>query len=61
MQSMKAVVEEAEVQKISDIFRKKPPGLRFNETDALVIKAKTKDGRQDRSHLLFLSQTGWNF
>ena len=43
---MKAVVEEADVYKISDLFRRKPPGLGFNETDALVIKARLEDGRQ---------------
>ncbi|MDD4162287.1 MAG: hypothetical protein PHW87_07380 [Methanothrix sp.] len=46
MQPLTAVVEEAEVYKISDIFNKKPPGLAFNETDALVIKARMQDGRQ---------------
>ena len=46
METMKAVVEEADVCKISDLFRRKPPGLGFNETDALVIKARLEDGRQ---------------
>ena len=46
MDSIKAVVEEAEVHKISEIFRRKPHGLGFNETDALIVKARTADGRQ---------------
>jgi hypothetical protein len=46
METMKAVVEEADVCKISELFRRKPPGLGFNETDALVIKARLEDGRQ---------------
>jgi hypothetical protein len=46
METMNAVVEEATVYKISELFRRKPPGLGFNETDALVIKARMKDGRQ---------------
>jgi len=46
MKPLTAVVEEAEVYKISDIFNKKPPGLGFNETDALVVKARMQDGRQ---------------
>jgi hypothetical protein len=46
METMKAVVEEAEVHKISELFRRKPPGLGFNETDALVIRARLEDGRQ---------------
>jgi len=46
MSPLTAVVEEAEIRKISDIFRKKPPGLAFNETDALIIRARLEDGRQ---------------
>jgi len=46
MPPITAVVEEAEVFKISQLFHKKPPGLAFNETDALVIKARMQDGRQ---------------
>lgn len=46
MQILRAVVEEAEVHKISDLFNRKPPGLGFNETDALVVKARMQDGRQ---------------
>jgi hypothetical protein len=46
MQPITAVVEEAEVYKISQLFHKKPPGLAFNETDALIVRARTEDGRQ---------------
>lgn len=46
MNHLKAVVEEAEVRKISQIFRRKPHGLGFNETDALIVRARTTDGRQ---------------
>ncbi len=46
MTSLTAVVTEAEIYKISDIFRRKPPGLAFNETDALIVKARMDDGRQ---------------
>lgn len=50
---MNAVIENANVYKISDIFRAKPRGLRFNETDALVVTAKAKDGRKIRSIFYF--------
>jgi hypothetical protein len=46
MQPITAVVEEAQVYKISQLFHKKPPGLAFNETDAMVIKARMQDGRE---------------
>ena len=46
MERTKAVIEEASVHKIvGDLFKRKPPGLRFNETDAVVITARTEDGR----------------
>ena len=46
METLNAVVEEADVCKISELFCRKLPGLGFNETDALVIKARLEDGRQ---------------
>jgi hypothetical protein len=46
MERIRAVIEEAGVHKIvGDLFRRKPPGLGFNETDAVVITARTIDGR----------------
>lgn len=53
MERVGAVIETAEIYKISDLFRRKPPGLRFNETDALVISARTKDGRDARATFYF--------
>jgi hypothetical protein len=45
MELKKAVIEEAGVHKIvGDLFRRKPPGLRFNETEAVVISARAEDG-----------------
>jgi hypothetical protein len=41
---VKAVIEDAGVYKISDLFTKKPYGLKINETDAIVVTAKTKGG-----------------
>ena len=40
----KAVIEEASLHKIGDLFPKKPPGLKINETEAIVVTAKTEDG-----------------
>jgi len=53
MDTVKAVVEEAKVRKISEIFRRKPHGLGFNETDALIVKARTADGRQVEATFYF--------
>ena len=53
MERIRAVIESAEVYKISDIFRAKPPGLRFNENDALVVTARSDDGRMFKSIFYF--------
>ena len=46
MERIKALIEEAGVHKIvGDLFTRKPPGLRFNETDAVVVTARADDGR----------------
>ena len=46
MKTVEAVIEDAGIYSISDLFRKKPPGLRFNENDALVLVARTSEGGQ---------------
>ncbi|MFB3765604.1 MAG: hypothetical protein ACE14P_10220 [Methanotrichaceae archaeon] len=53
MERIRAVIESADVYKISDLFRAKPGGLRFNETDALVVEARLDDGRRFRSVFYF--------
>jgi len=37
---LKAKITDAKIQKISDIFPRKPKGLGFNDTEALIITAK---------------------
>jgi len=41
---VKAVIEDAGVYKIVDLFTRKPSGLKINETDAIVVTAKTEEG-----------------
>ena len=53
MKKIKAVIEDVSIHKISDLFRRKPRGLRFNDTDALVVTAKTKDERKVRETFYF--------
>jgi len=53
MEKFKAVIVDAKVCKISDLFHKKPPGLRFNETDAFVVSARTEDGRDAKATFYF--------
>ena len=61
METMNAVVEEADVCKISDLFSRKLPGLGFNETDALVIKARLEDGRQIGATFYFILKPDGTF
>lgn len=44
MEKLRAVIEEASIHDIYDLFSKKPKGLKFNDTDAIVVTAKTEDG-----------------
>ena len=44
MEKTSATIEEAKIYKISDIWRRKPRGLKFNDTDALIVTLKTSDG-----------------
>jgi len=39
-----AVIEEVSFHKINDLFKRKPRGLRLNETEALVVRAKAANG-----------------
>ncbi len=44
MEKLKAVIEKASIHDIYDLFSVKPKGLKFNDTDAVVVTAKTEDG-----------------
>lgn len=46
MEHLNAVIEEASFHNIYDLFSSKPRGLRFNDTDAIVVTAKTEDGKK---------------
>ncbi len=53
METIEARIEDASIHKISDLWRKKPRGLQFNDTDALIITAKTDDGKIIRETFYF--------
>jgi hypothetical protein len=44
MDRAEAVIEDAKIHDIYDLFSRKPSGLKFNDTDALVIAARKGDG-----------------
>lgn len=44
LEKVSATIQDAKIYKISDLWRRKPRGLKFNDTDALVITLKTQDG-----------------
>ncbi|MDI6903290.1 MAG: hypothetical protein QMC77_06100 [Methanocellales archaeon] len=43
MEKVDAIIEDAKVCKISDLWRRKPRGLGFGDTDAVIVTAKTDD------------------
>ncbi len=40
----KGTIKEAKIFDVYDLFKRKPRGLGINDTDVIVIKAKTKEG-----------------
>jgi hypothetical protein len=46
MEKARAVIEEASLHDIYDLFKRKPAGLKFSDTDAIVVTAKTEDGKK---------------
>ncbi|MFH1695212.1 MAG: hypothetical protein ABH850_02155 [Candidatus Micrarchaeota archaeon] len=47
MVKTKGVIREAKIYGVYDLFRRKPRGLGFNDTDVIVVKAKTKKGNEE--------------
>ena len=44
LEKASATIQDAKTYKISDLWRRKPRGLKFNDTDALVITLRAQDG-----------------
>jgi hypothetical protein len=44
LEKISALIEDAKIYKISDLWKRKPSGLKFNDTDALIVTLKTSDG-----------------
>lgn len=44
MEKVSATIEGAKIHKISDLWSRKPRGLKFNDTDALVVTLRAQDG-----------------
>jgi len=44
LEKVSATIQDAKIYKISDLWRRKPRGLKFNDTDALVITLRAQDG-----------------
>ncbi len=61
MEGNVATIEEAKVCKISDIWSRKPKGLRFNDTDALIVTAKTPSGETIRETFYFCLKPNGTF
>lgn len=45
---IKATIDDAKIYRISKLWRRKPHGLKFNETEAIVVTMRTEDGRTPR-------------
>ncbi|MCW3988036.1 MAG: hypothetical protein NWE87_06940, partial [Candidatus Bathyarchaeota archaeon] len=54
-------IEDAKIRKITQLWTKKPRGLNFNDTDALIIDLKTEDGRKIRETFYFCLKPDGSF
>lgn len=44
LEKASATIVDAKIHKISELWSRKPKGLKFNDTDAIVLTLKVKDG-----------------
>ncbi|MFH1239897.1 MAG: hypothetical protein V1672_01665 [Candidatus Diapherotrites archaeon] len=44
MEEKNAVIQDAKIYKVFDLWKRKPKCLTFNDTDAIVVTAKIKGG-----------------
>lgn len=40
-----ATIEDAEIRRVSDLWRKKPTGVYFGDTDVLLLTLRTEEGK----------------
>lgn len=53
MEKIGAEIEDARIRSVYDIWIRKPPGLRFCDTDVLTIAAKTDEGEEVKDTFFF--------
>ena len=46
MEKRNAVIEDAKIYKVFDLWKRKPKCLTFNDTDVIVVTAKIKGGEK---------------
>lgn len=53
MKTINATIQDTKITKISELWRKKPRGLKFNDTDALIVTLRTQDGKTIKETFYF--------
>jgi len=53
LKTINATIQDAKITKISNLWRKKPRGLKFNDTDALIVTLRTQDGKTIKETFYF--------
>ncbi len=53
MEKVNAIIEDAKLCNIYDLWKKKPRGLHFNDTDALIITARMANGKEIKETFYF--------
>jgi hypothetical protein len=61
LEKVSAIIQDAKIYKISDLWSRKPRGLKFNDTDALVITLRVQDGSTIKETFYFLLKPDGTF
>jgi hypothetical protein len=46
LKTVKATIDGAAIKDVFQVFRRKPHGVRFNETDVVTVSARTDEGHR---------------
>jgi hypothetical protein len=60
-QRVKATIEDARIHKVRELYARKPKGLKLNETEALVVTARTESGQTASKTFFFCMKPDGTF
>lgn len=61
MEKISAEIEDARLQGVYDLWVRKPPGIRFCDTDVITITARTEEGEEVKDRFFFCLKPNGTF